>query len=697
MNFFERQEQARRKTTRLVFLYLIAVVLTVLSIHSLVASLVMLVDSNATSSAQGVHYAPLTADTLMPNAPLYWQYWFKPWLLLSDSLLVLLVIGSGTLIKVVQLSSSGGDGVAESLGGTRILPSTSDLQEKRLLNIVEEMAIASGIHVPNVYVLKEESGINAFAAGFSPATVVVAVTQGALDYLSRDELQGVIGHEFSHILNQDTNLNLRLIGVLFGLEMLVLLGMILFRLTPRVLYVGGDRESKGGAMAIMLAILLFAVGLMVIGMIGQFFSNMIRAAISRQREFLADASAVQFTRNPGGIAGALKKIGGLATGSQIENARSIEASHMFFSSIFAPGFFAHLFDSHPDLTERIQRIDRNFDGVFPTNVQPNRIQTSAPPQDPFLRPRPAIPVPGVFGNIGASGGNPFGAHTAAGAAGTGGAAGAVVPNVLAAAILDGVGQASEQKLTVASALLEKIPNGVSEAVRDADGAQAAIYALLLDPDPAKRSKEGEFFAANESAPMREKTAEIQRLLTDLSDAIKIPVAELAFPTLKLLPKERYLVFRKVVAGLIQADGKIDILEFTLYGFLIRDLDRQFGLAKPPKPKYDKMQALFEPFYLVLSFLAWAGSDDESEVQKAFDAGCGFFYLEHKIVPKDACTPAAFSAALTTLTEATYVLRHKIMSALYCCIAADGVVTEREGELIRAVAAHFDCPMPVWET
>lgn len=706
MNFFERQEQARRKTVRLVFLYLLAVVLTVLAIHSLVASLIMLIDSGGSASADSVRYSRLTEDTLLPNAPLYWQYWFKPLLLLADSLLVILVIGSGTLIKINELSSEGGDGVAASLGGTRILPSTKNLQEKRLLNIVEEMAIASGIHVPNVYVLKDEKSINAFAAGFSPSTSVVAVTQGALDYLTRDELQGVVGHEFSHILNQDTNLNLRLIGVLFGLEMLVILGMVIFRFCPRVMIVGGDRESKGGALALALALLLFGVGLMLIGLIGQLFSNIIRSAISRQREFLADASSVQFTRNPDGLAGALMKIGSASVGSQVESSRSVEASHMFFSNVFAPGFFSRLFDSHPDLTERIRRIDKTFNGEFPKDVKPINVPPSAPVKDPFLRPNQAGRFPNVIPGMGAASGHPFGVG-AGGAAGAAGTAQAVIPNVLAAALLDDAGKASAQKLSIAEALLEKIPDKVSEIVREPNGAVAAVYAILLGPgempalsaqdaSKAARQQEESLFSKCETPEMRAKTAEIQRELAECSDSVKIPVAELAFPALKLMPKERYLTFRKTVTDLIQADGKIDILEFALYGLLIRDLDRQFGFAKPAKPKYDKMQQLLEPFYMVMSFFAWAGNDDPDEVKKAYDEGCRFFYLEHDLVPKAACTPAAFSAALTTLTEATYVLRHKIMSALYCCIAADGVVTEREGELIRAVAAHFDCPMPVWQ-
>ncbi|MBR6480318.1 MAG: M48 family metallopeptidase, partial [Thermoguttaceae bacterium] len=348
MNFFEHQAQAERKTFRLVICYILGLFLTFLAIHAIVTSVVIIAtDEFRGSSAYGENHSD---DDLYDDfGEMFVPQFLNPELLLIDLALVVLVVGGGTLYKTSQLKRIDGDGIAQMYGGVRIQERGASWKEKRLLNIVEEMAIASGIHVPNVYVLRNESGINAFAAGNSEPTSVVAVTQGALDYLSRDELEGVIAHEFSHILHHDTRLNMRLIGILFGLEMIALIGYIILRSTPNVTV--GEEKKGGGAL-----ILIVGLGLLVIGLLGQLFANIIRAAVSRQREFLADASAVQYTRNPAGISGALKKIGS-RVGARVTNSKAVEGSHLFFGNIFDGSLLSGIFNTHPDLTERIRRID----------------------------------------------------------------------------------------------------------------------------------------------------------------------------------------------------------------------------------------------------------------------------------------------------------------------------------------------------
>src|SRR5262249_2273093 len=192
---------------------------------------------------------------------------------------------------------------------------------RKLLNVVEEMSIASGVPMPEVYLMPDEKGINAFAAGTAPDNAVIGVTEGCVRHLKRDELQGVIGHEFSHILNGDMRLNMRLIGVVFGLLCIMLVGRVMLDAFIR----GGSPRSSSARNANPPPIFLLAIGLIVIGWPGAFFGRLIQAAVSRQREFLADASAVQFTRNPLGLAGALKKIGGLAYGSRLDSAHAAEA------------------------------------------------------------------------------------------------------------------------------------------------------------------------------------------------------------------------------------------------------------------------------------------------------------------------------------------------------------------------------------
>ena len=272
-----------------------------------------------------------------------------------------MVIALGSLYKVSELAS-GGEVVAHMMGGRLVDPQTTDLAERRLLNVVEEMSLASGVPVPPVYVMDNEPSINAFAAGFRPADAVVTVSRGCLQYLTREELQGVLGHEFSHVLNGDMRLNLRLIGMVYGILVLSIIGYFVMRSAG---WVGSSSRSSDDRRGDNRAAIFFiGLALYILGYLGVLLGNIIKAAISRQREFLADASSVQFTRNPGGLAGALKKIGGLAEGSRINDPHAHEISHMFFGDAFAGSIF-NLFATHPPLEERIRLLDPNFDGSYP--------------------------------------------------------------------------------------------------------------------------------------------------------------------------------------------------------------------------------------------------------------------------------------------------------------------------------------------
>ena len=312
-NFFQQQDSARRKTFQLVVYFVLAILILIALVYGLLLAL----------SMYSAH-EPVS--------------WWQPELLLFAAPAVGLVVGGASAFKVAQLAS-GGQAVALMMGGEEVPGTTTDARQKRLLNVVEEMALAAGVPVPPVYVL-EEPGINAFAAGYAPGDAVVAVSQGCLNYLTRDELQGVVAHEFSHILNGDMRLNIRLIGLIFGIMALSIIGrMLMFTSGGRS---SGRNDSRGGLM-------LLGLGVFVLGLAGAFFGRLIMAAVSRQREYLADASAVQFTRNSDGIGGALKKIGGLAKGSRIDNPQAAEAGHMFFANAFAGEGLAGLLATHPPL------------------------------------------------------------------------------------------------------------------------------------------------------------------------------------------------------------------------------------------------------------------------------------------------------------------------------------------------------------
>ncbi|RMH57559.1 MAG: hypothetical protein D6679_06370, partial [Candidatus Hydrogenedentota bacterium] len=326
INFFEHQERARKKTGQLVLLFLLAVLAIIAAVYASFYAIVSL------SGKKG----PILDPT-------------DPFLFLVITGGTLGVIALGTAYKIVQLRE-GGSAIAQALGGRKIPRTTTNLDERKILNVVEEMAIASGCRVPEVYLL-EESSINAFAAGFHPNEAVIGITRGAIERLSRDELQGVIAHEFSHIFNGDMKLNIQLIGVIHGIIVINLIGYWLLR-SLRFSGRSRSREKGGGG---LLAILLFGLALFLIGLIGAFFGRLIQAAVSRQREFLADASAVQFTRNPRGIGGALKKIARLTAGSLIQHPNAGQAAHLFFGQGVAFSF-GGLLATHPPIEERIQRV-----------------------------------------------------------------------------------------------------------------------------------------------------------------------------------------------------------------------------------------------------------------------------------------------------------------------------------------------------
>ncbi|MDX1269420.1 MAG: M48 family metallopeptidase, partial [Oceanisphaera sp.] len=339
MDFFARQDSARKSTGLLIVYFSLAVFLTILLVYVLpVAGWNLYRTQSAT-----------------PDLSVSPEWWYPQIFLLVCSA-TLLVVLSGALFKITQLKRGGGGGVAEMLGGRQIRPETDDFFEKRLRNVVEEMAIASGVPVPPVYVLEREKGINAFAAGFTPSDSVVAVTYGTMTGLTRDELQGVIAHEFSHILNSDMQINLSLMGFLHGLLIIGLTGRVLLEFAARGSM--GRRSKDSGQ--IVIAIIAAAVILMVVGFTGFFFCKLIKASISRQRERLADASAVQFTRNPAGLADALKKIGGLAEGSRIRSPQAEQASHMYFGN----GLGRTMFHTHPPLADRVKWLEPDFSGRF---------------------------------------------------------------------------------------------------------------------------------------------------------------------------------------------------------------------------------------------------------------------------------------------------------------------------------------------
>jgi Zn-dependent protease with chaperone function len=659
MNFFEHQEEARRSTRRLVGLFVMAVVLIVLSVYLAVALILM--------------WAGHDLEMDLWNLPAF----------IAVAAVTLTIIVAGSLYKIAALHG-GGPAVGRLLGGRPIPPNTRDLKERRLLNVVEEMALASGTAVPSVYVLDAEKGINAFAAGFGPGDAVIGVTRGCLDLLSRDELQGVIAHEFSHALNGDMRLNIRLMGLLHGILVIAMIGYWILRSTSGSSSGSGSSKKGGGGQIAMLGLAFLAIG-----GIGVFFGRLIKSAVSRQREFLGDASAVQFTRNPSSIAGALKKIGGLAAGSRIANPHAEEASHLFFGNGMGKAVIAQLDDmlaTHPPLRERIKRVEPGFDGVLPkVDAEATaKLELAAAEEEdrggfvPAFAPSPApaavrVPAPAP----------PPSAPPRS-------------VDLHPRQIAETVGTLDRAHLAHAASFMAKLPAVVRDAVRDPPGACAVVFGLLLDRDPSVRRAQLDALRAGVDAAVYAEAVKLAPALEQCPTEGRLPLIDLALPALRRLSEPQHRVFRTAVERLIGADAKLSLFEFTLQRVLLRHLEPHFHPVPPPSVAYGSLRAVSRQASLLLSILAHAGQAQPERAAQAFGSGATHLAETRavaQLLPFEQCGLGDLDRALAELAKASPSMKRKLLEACAATIAFDKRVTIQEGELLRAVSDSLDCPMP----
>ncbi len=649
MDFFAQQDKTRRKTKLLVFYFAVAVAALIAAVYF--ASLVIFAGAQSHIHRYGEQ----------PQFTLW-----NPQLFLGVTVGVLAVILIGSSYKTMALAS-GGSAVSEMMGGRPVSPNSNDPDERKLLNVVEEMAIASGVPVPQVYVMDTEDGINAFAAGHKPGDATITVTRGCMKILSRDELQGVIGHEFSHILNGDMRLNLRLMGIIFGILCLAIVGRVLLQ-TAR----GGGRGRGQNPLPILGLVLL------LIGYIGVFFGRLIQAAVSRQREFLADASSVQFTRNPGGITGALKKIGGLGeTGSRLSHAHAEELSHMFFGNGVSEPFIG-LLETHPPLAERIRIFDPNFDGKFAYVRYDGR---DRPPEGTSTPKGP--PMTNIFGTV------LGGAILASGDA-------EKPPVIRTRSVLPNLGNPTPLHLKYAEQLRDSLPDSVKAAAREPLDAVALVYALLLSPDDATRATQLAELAKRVAPAIQQKTA---ALFPDVSKAAvhaHLPMINLALGTLRHLTADQFNQFSQTLQWLIESDGKIELFEFVLQKIILHHLGPQFAGTRPPTVQYYTLKPLVPDCAVVLSALANVGNSNAAEVQKAFEQGAPYLRApdgDWGLLPCEQCGVDQIDAALNRLAQAVPIIKKNLLEACIHTVGADGVIQEAEAELLRAIADTLDCPMP----
>ncbi|MAB71112.1 MAG: Zn-dependent protease with chaperone function [Planctomycetaceae bacterium] len=647
MDFIEDQEKARSRTGRLVILFLLAVVGTVLAVYLVAAGVMVAMTQSEETPAS----------------------WWMPELLGVVGGGTLLVIVVGSLVKTAQLAS-GGKAVAESLGGTLVHPEDRDPDIRRLMNVVEEMSIASGCPMPPVYLI-DDASINAFAAGFGFDSAVIGVTRGCVQQLTRDELQGVMAHEFSHIVHGDMKLNIRLTGLIFGIMALGFLGYICFRfIGPVLARSGGGKNNPGPALG--LAIIVGGLALMAIGSLGTLAARLIQAAVSRQREYLADAAAVDYTRNPSGIAGALRRIGGFRENDLRQSAAS-EFQHFFFTSALSTAFA-----THPPLADRIARIENRPTSEI-EEAMADRSGASEPPP-----PNAA----GFAGSVAS-----MADRTSEVSESREVRAAEQVRESIAR-----LGEPDADHLAYARTLLGSIPDPVRASVNDTIGAKAVCLLLLVDEDAEVRSAQASALSENLDALTIE---EVRRLRKTVATAVgrnpelRLALLDLSMPALGRMPEEDRPRFMDSIRAMQEADGRLDRFEWLLGRILRKHL--MGGSSKPAgaSVRPNRSIALLEDSVrLVLAMLAWSGARNETEALHAFREGARRVRIGDVELPdRTDCSVMALDRALDRLRRLRWRDRAVLLDAAVETVCADGHGTLAEIELLRALAAAIECPMP----
>ena len=635
MNFFESQDTAKRNTGKLIFLFALAVLSLIVITNFLVMAVLSFGGAGMTSMAAktGVH--------------------FDPMMFLIIGAIVSSIVLFGSLYKISSLSG-GGARIAEMMNGRLLVSGSADPAERRVLNIVEEMAIASGTSVPPVY-LMEESGINAFAAGYSPSDAIVAVTRGTIDTLSRDQLQGVIAHEFSHILHGDMRINIRLIGVLHGIMVLGIIGYHLLR--------GGaySRRSKDSG-----GIVFVGLALVIVGFVGTFFGNLIKAAVSRQREYLADASAVQFTRNPDGIGQALMQIARNQDRSYIKNPKSAEISHALFEEGQVSAL-SRLYATHPPLNDRILAILPRWKGDYEESDWDRSVLAAAEQKEkPFEQSRREKATAILTGATGV---------------------------LLADAVINQVGNPDGKHLDYADALVRKIPQLFLDAAREPSGARAIIYFLVLSKDESVRGRQLEVLQSSADIGVFDELQKLYQSVSEIAAQQRLPLVTIALSSMRQLSKNQYQLFRGNFKTLVEIDKKMSLLEWSLQKIVMHSLDAVFGKDEAPYFRKKNLKSCKKSVSVLLSILTHSTVQDGMLNEETFTAGADELKMSLQLIAVSKIDFDTLNNALDDLADLKPLQKAALLKACVRCITADGKIQAIETELLRAIAATIDCPVP----
>ncbi len=640
MNFFERQDAARRNSRLLVVLFIVAMAVIVLVIDVAVVAFVFV------------------AALIFVHRALEIPGWVHGIAIVGT----IATIAWVSIRKSIELRSGGGQAVAQMMGARRVVPVNATPAERRLLNVVQEMAIAAGTRVPSVYVMDQAGGINSFAAGYDGSFCVIVVTRGVLETLNRDELQAVIGHEFSHIVNGDMALNLRMIGILAGLLFIGAAGEHMLRVALEGTSEGSQYEEAGGILGILGG---FIVGILltVVGYAGLVAGRIIKAMVAREREFLADAGSVQFTRNPEGLAGALDQA--RRKHSFVLHPNVEDVSHLFFAeAVYLEEERA--LSTHPLVAERIRRLLPRFKGDDYRNRRPDTVaelqrtayaearavagRRALSDQDWKLTPNEAVALAGTVG---------------------------------------------ERDVRVATALLDALPGDARDALRTKGGSRALVVALILSADDKALAQEIEALRAARFDHLAATASALASVGRTLPRTWHLPVLDLALAELRDQDeKERHDLVRALDA-VVRADRRITAYRFAYVSFVRSQLEPRKSAMGGRKA----LESLAPEVALMLSMVAHAGCAHEGtraeDAAKAFAAGAAEMGLAGRITPvaREGCDLQHVCAALEKLRDLAPLAKARFIKGLFAAITSDGVIRVVEAALMRMIGAVLDCPLP----
>jgi len=648
MNFFEHQQRALRNTAWLGPLFVLALAATVAVMAGVIAlawgvlqwlTLDIFEQSPITHGIDPAA-APFTSIVLLLART--WRH-LVPAELVWGTAAALAAVMIGMALAKLRAIAPGGAALARLLDAREIVPARANPLERRLRNIVEEMAIAASLPVPRVFVLDHQGGINALTAGFSPRDAVIVVTRGALGSLNRDELQGVVAHEFSHILHGDVRLNTWMIVLLAGLASVNSLGARVLATSPGVGFLAG-------------------VPLVVLGSIGLLFAKLIQAGISRQREFLADASAVRFTRNPEGLAAALARIERHRVGSTVWHRDAAALGHLFFAaSVFI--WIERVFATHPPLAERIARVAPGFRAARYVARHPALTEEQMLEQAILELGAPAS-VAGTVALAGGGGGE----------------------------VLASVGDPTGNHVAAAAGALRRLSPALRDALATADGARAVLLALALNREPGAR--------ARQLAPIAAEDELLAQMVRELAGSgglpgpeARLPVIELALPLLAALGRAERAAFLDLLRRVIVADGRVTLREFVLHTLL----DDALGERRPTarQVRYRSLTQLPGETRTVLSLLAHAAARG-GDAGKLFGEALAATGLRdgEPILPLGDITLDGVQTSLRRIAHLAPLAKPALVKGCVAAVHGAGPIGPAETELLRTVSAAIDCPLPM---